>query len=111
MIDNTVTGSKPSVTFYKTNVEERVKIPYNIEEIVPGIYSWHELDIKPVHFNYGGLVSELIGIKYSDDEMIAIINNYLFDNNDEDAKLKFEQMQEYRIEAKNIAKTIIDTYK
>lgn len=111
MIDNTVTGSKPNIEYYKMGGGERMKVPYDIEEISPGIYSWRELDMKCINFNYGGLVSEIVGISYSDSEMTAVINNYLLDQDDEDTKREFMEMQECRKKAKEIARRILEDNK
>jgi hypothetical protein len=85
-----------------------MKVPYDIEEVSPGIYSWRELDMRGSNFNYGGLVGELVGINYSDSEMTAVINNYLLDPNDEEAKREFMEMQECRKKAKEIARRILN---
>lgn len=103
MIDNRVTGPKPTIEYYG----ERMKVPYEIEEVSPGIYSWRELDIRRMYFNYSGLVSELVGVNYSDSEMTAIINNYLLDPEDEDVKREFVEMQECRKKSKEIARRIL----
>lgn len=108
MIDNKFMGAKPEIEYYKMAGGERVRIPYDIEENSPGIYSWRELDMKLANFNYGGLVSELVGIRYSDSEMTAVINNYLLDPEDEDAKREFAEMQQCRKEAKEIAHRILN---
>ena len=107
MIDNTVTGSKPNIEYYKIAGGERVKVPYDIFEVSPGVFSWRELDMRIGNFNYGGLVSEIVGVNYSDSEMTAIINNYLLDPDDESAKKEFFDMQECRKKAKEIAKEIL----
>lgn len=109
MIDNTLMGSKPNIEYYKmAGGQERVKVPYDIFEVSPGIFSWRELDMRATNFNYGGLVAEIVGISYSDSEMTAVINNYLLDPEDEDAKREFIEMQECRKKAKEIARQILN---
>ena len=49
---------------------------------------------------YGKLVARLIREKYSQDEVEAIINNYLFDPQDETYRLEFSELQKYREECK-----------
>ena len=49
------------------------------------------------------VISTLIRQKYRDDEMQAIVNNYLFDKDDEEALAEFNVMQEYRRFAKKVA--------
>lgn len=107
MIDNTRLGSMPKIEYYKAAGIDMVRIPYEIEEVSPGIFSWRELSVRYTNFNYGGLVSELVGLEYSDAQMTAIINNYLLDPEDEDAKKEFIEMQNLRKQAKVIAKKIV----
>lgn len=111
MLDNVKTGEKPTIEYYKAGNIDMVRIPYNIIEISPSIYSWREISVKYINFNYGSLVSALIGLQYSPAEMTAIINNYLLDPEDSDAKTEFINMQNYRKDAKAIAKSIIEVYK
>ena len=54
---------------------------------------------------YNYLVDKLI--RYSADHIEAIINNYLLDMSDEDYLKEFNDMQEWRKEAKNIANKLI----
>lgn len=110
MRDNTKIGSKPQLENYMLRGISMVRIPYDITEISPGVYSWREISVKYVNFNYGGLVSALIEIDYSQAEMTAIINNYLLDQEDENIKAEFTEMQNCRKLAKETAKWILDTY-
>jgi hypothetical protein len=64
------------------------------------------VELGPGRFTYESIVSAIINQKYSSDEMQAIINNYLLDN---DAyKAEFDEMQNYRKKAKEIAKNLIE---
>lgn len=57
---------------------------------------------------YDYIVSNLIKLKYSDDKMQAIINNYLLDSTtDENVVKEFQTMQEWRKLSKVIAKDIL----
>ena len=104
MIDNTQIGSKPNIEYFKLADVDMVKIPYEIEEVSPGVYTWREISVRRSNYNYGGIVSELIGLAYSDTKMIAIINNYLLDPTDEEAKTEFDEMQKWRQFAKDESK-------
>ena len=106
-IDNLKFGEKPHVEYYKKINTDMVRIPYDLTEISPGIYSWRELSVRYTALNYGDIVSALIDLKYSPATMTAIINNYLLDTDDIEAKAEFEEMQNYRKEAKLKAKAII----
>lgn len=106
MHDNKKIGEKPQIEYYNNAGIDMVRIPYEITEISPSIYSWRELSVKFINFNYGGLVSAIIGLQYSPNEMTAIINNYLLDA-DDDSKREFIEMQNYRKYAKQLAKEIL----
>lgn len=65
-----------------------------------------QVELGPGRFTYDNIVSAIINQKYSSDKMQAIINNYLFDN---DAyKAEFEEMQNYRQKAKEIARNLLE---
>ena len=110
MFDNTKIGEKPQLEYYSLCGIDMVRIPYDIFETSPGIYSWREISVKYLDFNYGGLVNALIELEYNQSEMTAIINNYLLDQEDDDVKAEFSKMQKYRKKSKEIAKWIISEY-
>lgn len=66
----------------------------------------YSLFIKPHEFTYDSIVSKLITLRYTNDSMQAIINNYLLDK-EEKHIAEFNKMQEYRKECKEFAKTIL----
>jgi hypothetical protein len=66
----------------------------------------YTLFIKPHEFMYDSIVSKLITLRYTNDSMQAIINNYLLDK-EEKHIAEFNKMQEYRKECKEFAKTIL----
>lgn len=107
MLNTSQIGSKPTIEHFNAKGISMVTIPYNIIEISPGVYTWNDLTIKNMDFNYGGIVDALISMKYSPSAMTAIINNYLLDTENEDAINEFIEMQNFRKEAKAIAKEII----
>jgi hypothetical protein len=74
------------------------------------VYYFLYCDILVKDFNYDSLVDKFIKMAYSDKEMFAIINNYLLDQTDEVALQEFNEMQEIRKEAKELAKHILSTY-
>lgn len=49
---------------------------------------------------YKKLVARLVRERYSQDDVEAIINNYLFDPQDEKAQLEFSELQTYREKCK-----------
>ena len=108
MLDISQIGSKPIVEHFKLNGVSMVTVPYDITEISPGVYTWKDLTIKSTDYNYGGLVDTLIAMKYSPSSMVAVINNYLLDPADDTYKAEFSEMQEWRKQAKKIAKSILE---
>ena len=58
------------------------------------------------NLNYDYLVSNLIKVKYTNDRMQAIINNYLLEQ-DEQTIAEFNEMQEWRKLSKTVAKDIL----
>lgn len=63
--------------------------------------------VSPSKFNYSGIIDMLVRIKYPEDKMQAIINNYLLDPTDTDVLTEFTEMQNYRKECKSFAKKIL----
>lgn len=62
----------------------------------------------PVSYDYSLLVSTIIKEKYPDDKMQAIINNHLLEDSDPEHEAEYNEMQEWRRHAKEVAKNIID---
>lgn len=59
------------------------------------------------NINYQDAVTAIIRNKYSSSDVEAIVNNYLLDAENEKYKKEFDEMQEYRLEAKSIAKKVV----
>jgi hypothetical protein len=68
---------------------------------------YYEITIPGIKFNYEGIVDAIVTVAYPNDKMQAIINNYLLDQSDESFKNEFLEMQNWRKEAKRIAKTFL----
>lgn len=60
---------------------------------------------------YSVIIEKLIRDKYSVSQVEAIVNNYLLDNTNEEYLKEFNDMQEWRKKAKNIAREISDFIK
>lgn len=58
-------------------------------------------------YNVSDLISAFIRERYSVSQVEAIVNNYLLDNTNKEYLKEFNDMQEWRKEAKSIAKTIV----
>lgn len=77
-------------------------------EFQDGWYIYDQIKIEYDKWNYYGIVDALITFKYPIDKMQATINNYLLDPNDAYAIEEFNKMQEWRKEAKEIAKQALE---
>lgn len=56
----------------------------------------------------GAVTNLLIRLRYPQDEMEAIINNYLLNPEDEETKAEFASMQAYRTECKRCAEEVVN---
>lgn len=71
-----------------------------------GTFEYDQVQLKPGHFNYAGIIDGLVNHKYPNDRMAAVQNNYLADPTDLDALQEFTAMQRWRSEAKAIAREL-----
>ena len=77
----------------------------NIDVVQVGeMYKWEQVNVPIEKWNYSGVVDALITYKYPIDKMQAVINNYLLDPTDPDILKDFNEMQQWRQQAKTIAK-------
>lgn len=68
------------------------------------LYTWLELYVNKSNYIYENIVQLLISFKYTNSEVIAIMNNYMFDPNDEKYKQEFDDLQNWRFKVKNSVK-------
>lgn len=68
-----------------------------------GKYSYLQVELYPSQMNRSAIISAVIRAKYNQNEMEAIINNYLEDPTDEGALADIHEMQTWRRLAKHIA--------
>lgn len=66
-------------------------------------YKYATVSLKPPKLDYKVLMNAIIRLEYSVDDMQTIQNNYLLDQEDEEAQKDFLRMQEYRKESKQEA--------
>ena len=66
--------------------------------------------IKDVFYNitYSAIIDTIIRERYSASQVEAIVNNYLSDTTNEEYLKEFNDMQEWRKQAKSIAKKVND---
>ena len=68
-----------------------------------GKFSYLQVEMYPSQMRRSAIISAVIRAKYDQDEMEAIINNYLEDPSDEGALADIHEMQTWRCRAKDIA--------
>lgn len=98
---------KPDFVTFRVNVKRIYGVNVNITE-ENGSWSWDRIELTPGIIDYGEIVSKLIRLKYSDDSMTAIINNYLDSPEDQEHLKEFNEMQEWRKKSKETAKEAIE---
>lgn len=114
---------KPKLmTVRKYGTNDNIDITYasinvNIIELTDGTFDWDCLELPKFALNniykadndikYSVLVSHIIKAYYNDNQMTAIINNYLLEPEYESYKNEFNKMQKVRKLAKDTVKEII----
>ena len=100
----------PQLATFERHLGQKVyTINFNIEELDDTEtqdgrrYRYNTVTLPVGKFDRDTIISTLIRQKYRDDEMQAIINNYLLDPEDAEAVAEFNMMQEYRRFAKTVA--------
>lgn len=84
------------------NKGSNVVLRFNIEETDNG-YLYEYVIVKLGNWNYSGIVSAIVRSRYSQDDVEAIILNA----GDEEHKGKYEELQEWRKFAKQLAKSVL----
>ena len=67
-----------------------------------------DTDIFIISTNKGEMINNIIRERYSASQVEAIVNNYLSDTTNEEYLKEFNDMQEWRKQAKSIAKKVND---
>lgn len=88
-------------------------VRFNIVEVEEG-YEYDEASITTQNNpltdeDYAPLVSAIVREEYTQDDVEAIMNNYLADP--EGHKADFDELQAWRVKAKEVAREIIDATK
>ena len=96
-------ATAPEVITSKSGKRTYKYVPYNVN-LNDGVYTWNYVIVSPKNYNYDGLIDAIIGVKYSLRSMLAILNNYIAFPKNEKYKSDFNEMQEWRMTAKDYAK-------
>lgn len=67
-----------------------------------------DADIFIISTDKGEIINNIIRERYSASQVEAIVNNYLLDTTNEEYLKEFNDMQEWRKQAKSIAKKVND---
>ncbi len=66
-------------------------------------YRYQSISLPPGISDRDTVISKLVCSHYTNDEMTAVINNYLLDDGDEESIAEFKEMQNWRKHSKEIA--------
>lgn len=66
--------------------------------------------VTVLSMDYATIVSALIRVRYTDDAMMAIINNRMQSPDDEQILAEWQEMQQWRTESKEIAHAAMEQY-
>ena len=102
-------GNTPEVTTKTIGSKTFICVPFIVtEDTKNGHYEWVDIDLRPHEYNYDGLVNAIVGLKYNFSKELAVMNNYMASPKDVDAKLEFDELQDWRKLAKTYAKKILN---
>ena len=89
--------------------QKQCTVNFNITKTQDG-YQFDSTTLKPGKWDYDSIVNGLVSEVYPNDKMQAIINNYLLEPEDAEIKAEFDEMQNWRKEAKALAKRLLEEY-
>lgn len=76
-----------------------------------GTYKYQIYTLEPAVLDYDSIVNAIVSREYPNDKMQAIINNYLLDPSNKDTTKEFNDMQAFRMKAKDWAKDLLNYVK
>ena len=97
----TIISTGMMTTVFRLGITKKEDGTYECEEV-----EYNHKEPVTEEKDYGSMVSTLIRAHYSQDQVEAITQNYLA--NSEDRKKEFDVLQEWRAEAKRIAKALFN---
>lgn len=112
----TTSYSKPNDVIYNIGYGYIIN-PFITKIIIKNkeVYQYESLELN-YNFNYDTIISALISLKYTNDQVTAITLNYLLTLHDEviesekvkEYQQEYKELQEYRLICKNEAKRLIE---
>lgn len=88
-------------------------INFNIEQSKVDDYpefTYNSVTLAPGKWDYDTIVSALVTEIYPNDRMQATVNNYLASPDDSEIKAEFDEMQGWRVQAKELATRLLEEY-
>ena len=99
-------NDRPAVVEKKLRLGQRqYTVNFNLEVLKNEAYKyrWQSVTLEPGVWAYGPLVSAIVSLRYPEDAMQAIVNNYLLEPRTEEAESEMQAMQKWRAYAKEVA--------
>lgn len=104
---NTSTSKLKKVDFTFNRFRQKTATIHIETTLQDGSIQKEEVQIRPGHFHYSGIVDAIITHRYPADKMSAVQNNYLADPDNQETLQEFNEMQGWRAAAKSIAKAAL----
>lgn len=81
-------------------------INFNVQDCDVDGYTirYQSVTLEPGVWGYGPIVNAIVCERYPADKMQAVINNFLANQEDEEAGTEMREMQAWRVFAKKVAK-------
>lgn len=100
--------TRPQIfTFERVLGRKKYSINFDVVELPEAEdnqrFRYQSVTLPAGEYNRATVISSIIRSRYSDDEMQAVINNYLLDEHDEGLVAEFNAMQDCRKFAKSVA--------
>lgn len=105
---NTSTSKLKKVEHSFNRFRQKMATIYIETTLQDGTTQEEQVQIRPGHFTYPGIVDALITHRYPSDRMSAVQNNFLADPEDAEALQEFTEMQDWRKTSKAIAKAALE---
>lgn len=96
-------SDSPEVVTKKVGKKYYTYVPYIVSED-NGEFVWEYVVMPAYKYGYDALVEALIEMKYNNNAVIAIMNNYLSEPKNAKYKKEFAELQDWRLTSKNYAK-------
>lgn len=85
--------------------QRQYTVNFNVEALKeePYAYRWQSVTLEPGIWTRGAIISAIVRLRYTDDAMQSVVNNYLDEPRTKEAEADMEEMQNWRKLAKEVA--------